>query len=138
MVSTVQTDELAFFGSFAEDVPETVITAETDESVTPPKPVETKLTETDELVDLCDERCQEFVRSWATEGLPLPEVGYELLDEKKRVCAQAELAWAGRKVVAVLPEGIDVTDEFEKRGWTVFNATELAKVEDELKQSLGI
>ena len=137
LVSTVETDDLAFFSNFVEDVPETVITAETDESITPPKPVETQLSETDELVDLCDERCQEFVRSWAKQGLPLPEVGYELLDEKGRVCAQAELAWPDRKVVAVLPEGTDVTEEFKRRGWTVFDATDLAKVEDQLKASLG-
>jgi hypothetical protein len=138
LVSTVETDDLAFFKNFAEEMPETVVTAETDETITPPKPVETKLTETDELVDLCDERCQEFVRSWAKLGLPLPEVGYELLDEKKRVCAQAELAWPNWKVVAVLPEGTDVADEFKKRGWTVLDATELAKVEDQLKASLRI
>ena len=138
LVSTVETDDLAFFSNFVEDVPETVITAETDETITPPKPVETQLSETDELVDLCDERCQEFVRSWAKQGLPLPEVGYELLDEKGRVCAQAELAWPDRKVVAVLPEGIDVSEEFKKRGWMVFDATELAKVEGQLKASLGV
>ena len=138
LVSTVETDDLAFFTNFAEDVPETVITAETDETITPPKPVETRLSETDELVDLCDERCQEFVRSWAKQGLPLPEVGFELLDEKGRVCAQVELAWPNRKVAAVLPEGTDVSEEFRKRGWTVFDATDLAKVEDQLKASLGV
>ena len=97
-----------------------------------------KLSETDELVDLCDQRCQEFVRSWAKRGLPLPEVGYEVLDKKGRVCAQAELAWPDRKVVAVLPEGIDVRGEFEGRRWTVFDAADLAKVEDQLKASLGV
>jgi len=96
------------------------------------------LSETDELVDLCDERCQEFVRSWTKQGLPLPEVGYELLDEKGRVCAQTELAWPKRKVAAVLPEGIDVSEEFQERGWTVFNVTDLAKLEDQLKASLGV
>ena len=70
LVSTVETNDLAFFSSFAEDVPVTVITAETDETVTPPKPIETALSPTDELVDLCDERCQEFVRRLAKQGLP--------------------------------------------------------------------
>ena len=107
LVSTVESADLAFFTDFAEAVPEATITAETDESVTPPRPVETALSETDELVDLCDERCQEFVRSWAKRKLPLPEVGFELQDDKGRVCAQAELAWPDRKVAAVLPEGGD-------------------------------
>ena len=58
LVSTVESDDLAFFAKFAEAVPEATITAETDESITPPRPVETALSETDELVDLCDERVQ--------------------------------------------------------------------------------
>ena len=70
LVSTVESGDLAFFAEFAEAVPEATITAETDESVTPPKPVETALSATDELVDLCDERCQEFVRSWSKRKLP--------------------------------------------------------------------
>jgi hypothetical protein len=91
LVSTVESDDLAFFAAFAEAVPEATITAETDEAVTPPRPVETALSETDELVDRCDERCQKFVRSWAKRNLPLPEVGYELQDDKGWICAQAEL-----------------------------------------------
>ena len=74
---------------------------------------------------------------WRSRGSLLPEIGYELLDGKGRVCAQAELAWPDRKVAAVLPKGIDVTGEFERQGWTVFDATNLAKVEDQLKATLG-
>jgi hypothetical protein len=54
LVSTVESDELAFFSAFAEPVPEATFTAETNESVTPPRPVGTALRATDELVDRCD------------------------------------------------------------------------------------
>jgi hypothetical protein len=138
LVSTVESDELAFFANFAEAVPDATITAETDESITPPKSVETALTETDELVDVCDERVQTFVRSWAKRGLPLPEVGYELQDDQGRIRAQAELAWPERKVAAVLPEGGDGWAEFERRNWTVFDATELSGQEPQLRSSLGV
>ena len=138
LVSTVESAELAFFTDHAEAIPEATIIAGTDESITSQKMVETELSETDKLVDLCDERCKDFVRSWAKRGRPMPEVGFELLGEKGRVCAQAELAWPDRKVVAVLPEGIDVSGEFEDRGWMVFDATDLAKAEDKLKASLGV
>jgi hypothetical protein len=137
LVSTVETGDLAFSSNFAEAVPEATITAETDESITPPKPVERVLSKTDVLVDLCDERVQDFVRSWARRGLPLPEVGYELADEKGRVCAQAELAWPDRKVAAVLPEGGDHRAGFEQRGWIVFDATNLGEQEAKLRPSLG-
>ena len=30
-----------------------------------------------------------------------------------------------------------MSEEFRKRGWTVFDATDLGKVEDQLKASLG-
>jgi hypothetical protein len=49
LVSTVETDNLAFFTAFAESVPDRTITAETDETITPPKPVETILGQDDEL-----------------------------------------------------------------------------------------
>ena len=75
LVSTVESDDLAFFTNFAGAVPEATITAETDESITPPKPVETELSETDKLVDLADERVQGFLRSWTKRGLPMPLVG---------------------------------------------------------------
>jgi hypothetical protein len=137
LVSTVESDDLAFFTNFAEAVPEATITAATDESITPPRPVETALTETDKSVDLADERVQGFLRSWIARCLPLPEVGYELPDDKGRVCAQAELAWPERKVAAVLPEGSDQRPEFEKRGWTVLDATTLADHETDLRKLLG-
>ena len=138
LVSTVESDALAFFADFAEAAPEGTITAETDESATPPRPVETALSRADELVDLCDERCQDFLRSWAGRGLALPEVGYELQDGKGRVRAQAELAWPGQKVAAVLPEGGDQRAEFEGRGWTALDATELSRHEAQLRSLLGV
>jgi hypothetical protein len=138
LVSTVEWADLAFFANFAEAVPEAMIIAETDELITPPRPVKTDLSETDELVDLCDERVQGFLRSWAKRGLAWPEVGYELQDARGRVCAQAELAWPERKVTAVLPEGGDHRDEFERRGWTVFDATDLSRQEAPLRSLLGV
>jgi len=137
LVSTVESDALAFFADFAEAVPEGVITAETDESVTPPRPVGTALDPIDELVDLCDERCRAFVRSWAERKLPIPEVGYELQDGKGRVRAQAELAWPDRKVAAVLPEGGDHRAEFQEQRWRVLDATALSDHETELRSLLG-
>jgi len=59
LVSTVESADLAFFSDYAEPVPEATITAETDETIIPSKPVETTLSEIDELVDSVDERCQE-------------------------------------------------------------------------------
>jgi hypothetical protein len=48
LASTVETDGLAFFTSFADSIPKTTILAETDEAITPPKPVESTLGDADE------------------------------------------------------------------------------------------
>ena len=134
LIATVESDKLAFFTRFAEAVPEATIRAQTDESITPHLSVKAALSETAELVDRCDERCQGFVRSWAQRRLPFPLVGYEFRDGNGQVrCAQAELAWPDRKVAAVLPEGADYRSAFEQWGWTVFDATELAKHEAKLQ-----
>jgi hypothetical protein len=138
LVSTVESDDLAFFKPFADHLPETTITAETDEAITPPQAVESSLTASDELVDYCDERCQEFVRSWAKWERPLPVVGFELQDSKGRVCGQAELAWPQKKIAAVFSEDEQGRASFEKHGWVVFDAAELAKHESELKVNLGV
>ncbi len=138
LVSTVESADLAFFSDYAEPVPEATITAETDETITPPQPVETTLSPIDELVDSVDERCQEFVRSWSKIGLLFPEVGYELQDSKGRICAQAELAWPKKKVAAVFPEDAQAAALFEQHGWTLFDASELVKHEPELKKKLGV
>jgi hypothetical protein len=137
LVSTVASNDLAFFAAFAEAVPGATVTAETDEAVTPPRPVGTALSEDDELVDLCDERCQGFLRSWLGRKLPAPEVGFELPDVRGRVCAHAELAWPSHRAAAVLPEGGDHRTPFEGRGWTVWDATALADHETELRSLLG-
>jgi DEAD/DEAH box helicase domain-containing protein len=86
-----------------------------------------------EILEYCDERCQDFVQLWAESGLPLPVVGYELMDERGRVCSGAELAWPDRKVAALLPEEFDRKAAFESRGWTVFDASELKKRQDEIR-----
>jgi hypothetical protein len=137
LVSTVESADLAFFKDFAEAMPQQAITARTDETAAA-KPVRSALSEIDELVDYCDERCQPFVRKWAEAKLPLPVVGYELQDGGGRVCAQAELAWLTKKVAAVLPEGAYARPEFEKQGWTVLDATELPKHEKHLRELLGV
>jgi Domain of unknown function (DUF1998) len=138
LVSTVESAELAFFTDHAEPIPEATITAGTDESITPPQPVESHLTPSDEVVDYSDERCQEFVRSWAKSGRPLPVVGFELQDSKSRICGQAELAWPKHRIAAVFPEDEDAKASFEQQGWVVFDAAELARHESELKTKLGV
>ncbi len=137
LVSTVENAELAFFTAFAEAMPKEAITAHTDQGASPVPPVKAALTEIDQLVDYCDERCKAFVRAWTGKKLPVPIVGFELQDDGGRICAQAELAWPAKKVAAVLPEGADARPDFEKQGWKLLDATDLTKQEPLLRELLG-
>jgi DEAD/DEAH box helicase domain-containing protein len=63
------------------------------------------------------------VRTWALalaqSGAPAPLVGYELLDAKGRVIAEAEMAWKALQVAVVMP-GADAQSHFLSAGWTCF------------------
>jgi hypothetical protein len=138
LVATVEMAELAFFKDFAEALPLATIRVKTDEEATPGVPKEPTLPKEEQLVDLCDERCDDFLRSWIKQGFPKPHVEHVLLDESGQVSGKAELAWPTKKVAAVLPEGADNRAIFEKDGWKVFDAAELPKHEKELRTLLGV
>ena len=78
------------------------------------------------------------MHAWATAlaelGLPPPFVGYELLDEKGRIVAEAEMAWVARKVAVLLPD-TGAEAKFKAAGWTCFVAIEGA-LPAELKDKL--
>jgi len=81
---------------------------------------------------------QREMHAWATAlaelGLPPPVVGYELLDEKGRIVAETEMAWAGLKVAVLLPD-TGAEAKFGAAGWTCFVAVEGA-LPAELKDKL--
>ena len=78
------------------------------------------------------------VHGWATAlaelGLPPPVVGYELLDEKGRIVAEAEMAWVPSRMAVVLPD-TGAEAEFGAAGWTCFVAVDGA-LPAELKDKL--
>ncbi|GIK54203.1 MAG: DEAD/DEAH box helicase [Planctomycetota bacterium] len=76
-----------------------------------------------EAMDLARREVQEWMSALAELGVPAPGVGYELVDEKGRVVAEAELAWPGR-MVAVFTEDVEagMLEAFSKQGWRCFRA----------------
>ena len=61
-------------------------------------------------------------------------MGYELLDEKGRIVAEAEMAWVGLKVAVLLPETA-AEAKFKVAGWSCFVVIEGA-LPAELKDKL--
>ena len=84
------------------------------------------LQEAESLTAYCDERCRNVVRTCASEGLPLPSVGYELEDDRGSVCAEAELAWPDKKLALLLPEQSHYEGTFGHRGWATMSALDAA------------
>ncbi len=80
--------------------------------------------ERDSLHLVPDERLRETVGKLVEGGIPVPEVGFELVDEQGAVLAEAELAWPDRKV-AVL-EGT-AGDAFALQGWRAFTLDDVIR-----------
>ena len=69
----------------------------------------------------------EFIKQLITLNLPVPQFGFEWLDESGEIIAEAFLAWQDDKV-AIVYEGYESdTVTFTEKGWQVFINTELDK-----------
>ncbi len=135
LISTVEHADYAFFTDFAEALPTETIVAESDPAASPaqPLPISPAVAE---ALEFCDERYQDFLQSWAARGLPLPVVGYELMDAGGRISSQAEFAWPDRKIAILLPENADERPAFEALEWRVFPADDLKNIESQLQSAL--
>ena len=69
----------------------------------------------------------EFIKQLIPLNLPVPQCGFECLDESGEIIAEAFLAWQDDKV-AIVYEGYESdTVTFTEKGWQVFINTELDK-----------
>jgi DEAD/DEAH box helicase domain-containing protein len=92
-----------------------------------------------EVLDLAARELQSWLYGLAQEGAPLPNVGYELMDSKGRVVAEAELAWPDRKVALFL-EDLEAADSFAAEGWTCLvtsDETQLGDLANTLTEALA-
>lgn len=76
-----------------------------------------------EALDLVLREVHAWASALAEAGTPAPAVGYELLDGKGRVLAEAEMAWTGPRV-AVLLDDTESRDRFADEGWSCFTVSE--------------
>ncbi|MCU1267562.1 MAG: box helicase [Acidobacteria bacterium] len=79
-----------------------------------------------ELRTYCDERCHNAINYCSHNGLPFPDVGYELVDANGSVMGQAELAWLDKKLAVLLPEQSESTPAFEAKGWKILMLADIA------------
>jgi DEAD/DEAH box helicase domain-containing protein len=81
-------------------------------------------------------------QAWAIElaesGAAAPDVGYELMDAKGRVIAEAEMAWADLRVAVLLPSA-DGQSHFLDAGWycvCISDAATLTALKSKLNEEL--
>ena len=85
-------------------------------------------------MELAAEPLHPAMRQWAATGLPAPDVGFELTDDKGEVQAEAELAWPKERVAVLHGEQAENTAAFERGGWQVCFAEEEAVAERIIKR----
>ena len=80
-----------------------------------------QVTAWDNITTLADEAVHDLIEFLSAAAIPVPEVGFELTDDRGASIAEAELAWEASKVALLLDYQIeDSRHVFEKAGWQVF------------------
>lgn len=71
-----------------------------------------------------DAACRPLLEQCQAASLPAPAVGWELLDDRQRVAAMAELAWEAARVAVFLPGQAVSAEAFAAQGWQTFHPDE--------------
>lgn len=77
----------------------------------------------EEVIELADPAVEGVVLLCKSQGIPLPEVGYELQDSSGRVVGEVELAWPDRRLAVAL-SGQDQAAA-EAQGWETWQMIEV-------------
>ena len=70
-------------------------------------------------VELAAPEVHFLLRELSARGEPVPEVGFELLDTRGAVLAEAELGWLAHEVAVLLPDQKMQSTAFKRAGWHV-------------------
>jgi DEAD/DEAH box helicase domain-containing protein len=77
-----------------------------------------------EVAEYASREVQGWIEALSSLDITAPVVGFELLDEKGRIVAEAELAWVGQQVAVLVGTDTDALVEvFMNHGWQCFVAT---------------
>ena len=71
-------------------------------------------------VELADPEVHLLLGELSARGAPVPEVGFELLDTRGAVLAEAELGWPAHEIAVLLPDQDVHVAEFQRARWRVF------------------
>ena len=78
----------------------------------------------EQLLDMVHESVRDGLRNLVSDGILLPEAGYELQDGVGEIIADGELAWVKPQLVVLIAGQEAYRKEFEDNGWTVIQRGE--------------
>jgi hypothetical protein len=78
-----------------------------------------------EAFELADPEVEGLLKEAMAAGTAVPEVGFELTDERGIVTGMAELAWVDEKTAVFLAGQEGDREAFEKAGWKAFDISDL-------------
>ena len=73
-----------------------------------------------EALEFAAEEAQDWAMALAELAIDAPKPGYELMGDKNRVLAEAELAWPDGRIAVLLPDMNADAKAFTAQGWQVF------------------
>jgi DEAD/DEAH box helicase domain-containing protein len=81
--------------------------------------------EFEELFICSDSKFHPLLKKIIKYNLEIPILGYDLLNDRGTIIAEADLAWATTKLCILNQRQEQNSEKFETAGWTVLNATDL-------------
>lgn len=78
----------------------------------------------EEVLDLTDPEVHDLLGALAEEGWPVPEAGYELVDQQGAIVATAELGWPEEQIAFLREDEQAYAKHFEAAGWQVVSLAE--------------
>ena len=75
----------------------------------------------EEAMELTVPELRSAMERWSALGLPVPEAGFELIGQAGQVIAEAEIAWADRRVAVLLSKQREWAIAFEAEGWRIIH-----------------
>lgn len=73
-----------------------------------------------EILEMIDSACFDLIKSLELNNCSVPEVGYELEDDKGKIICEAELAWPEIKKAVLLKDEDTSLSGFKESGWSLF------------------
>ena len=77
-----------------------------------------------DMITYSDDTAKELIDYAIKDNLPLPEIGYEVVDDNDRVIGEIEIAWTDKKIGYITDSYQDIKEEITTMGWTVVSSVE--------------